>query len=231
MTDAQHQVVGELFATAVSESSTDVASTTGLVATDSGEENEESLDLQMEESAPTEEKGKSSLAVQDRQTQIDSWATGIMVNKKKLEDIPFGWLKEEVTKRLNELKPPTPQVDETAINAIVEKKLKMEMETRAFNDLKSQIEAMGLPAEELKEINEEWKDNKSEGMGDYKALTKAMRVVGVDPAKKQTEALRRNMTLPRMGSYAKTQDAVTDPFKLPENKRIEYFEKVRTGRA
>lgn len=224
MTDAQQQVSDELFATAELEGSTDVASTTESVATDLDEESAESLDLQTEESAPAEEKGESSKA-KERRDQIDSWATGIMVNKKKLEDIPFGWLKQEVQKRIGELTPP-PQVDETAINAIVERKLKMEMETRAFNDLKAQVEAMGLSRDEKLELAAEWKDNKSDGLGDYKALTKAMRVVGIDPARKQTENLRRSMTIPRMGSYGKTSEG-TDPMKLPENKRIEFYEKQR----
>ena len=230
MSDDKAQVDGEqLFDTEQSDDNTDVVSNTKEPEEAPGEENEDALDLSLEsDDAPKKEQGKSSVAEENRQKQIATWAARISSGERELSEIPHKWIRDAVSSKLTGAKPETAPAG-VDIEAIVERKLKMEMEAKAFTEFKTELEQSGLSKAEKVALQSEWQELISMGVPKYNALRKAAAIVGIDPDAKKTEHLRRNMTLPRSSRFA-IEDKVIDPLKLPEKKRMEYYEKIRTGR-
>ena len=152
-----------------------------------------------------------------------------------IDELPknLQWLKTPVLKELKMLEV-TPDL-EAKMEKIATKMLADKEDALDFARMKADLNDMDLSKDQRAELSEEFKDLQSAGLSKTKALLKAMKIVGVsvDSHDRETEELRRSMSIPRGGRSPQETDELDPEDKLKKHKkssdRVAYWEKIRKG--
>ena len=192
---------------------------------DSEQDGGKDLDLEVEE--PKKEAKPDRNA--NKQKQIDAWLGKLLNNEATIDELPenLKWMKTPLLKEMKALEV-APDVEH-----IVEKKLREKEEAMEFAHMKAKLNAMGLSKSEREELSSEFKDLAKAGLNKQQALSKAMKIVGVqfDSHDRDVEDLKRAMAVPK-GGVAPREVNTSDPetvlkkFKSSKD-RIEHWEKIR----
>lgn len=157
-------------------------------------------------------------AAEQRQKQIDHWVNEIAAGNKSIDDLPAdkAWLKPGINQGLGNLQK-QPEIDEIVDRRIAEKE--------ALNEFRAKqkiINAMSLTKEKRDILNEEFNENKSLGLADNVALTKAMKVAGISTNTEDQERsiLRQRMALPHQGTQNTNGDVTPKPEDPDFHKKV-----------
>lgn len=214
-----------LFDTEDSDASADGESNSSEQESDSDtEEIKETDELDLEE----DKNVNLSKSEKERQKQIDVWHRRVTSGEVELNDLPkdLKWLKPHILERLDAEKK-TPDIER-----LVEQKFAEKEDKAKFVSLKETLKHAKLTKAQQKDLQNEFKDLRKDGLQPSKALMKAMRIVGVE-LETAPDELRKAMKLPPSGGRVTDTPKVLDPnafSTVPEKERIKELERLRMDR-
>ena len=221
--DKTHGDGEQLFDTKPDDAATDAANDTeGTEESTDGEQEQDTLDL--------DDKSTASKAEEAKQNQINAWQRKLDEGKATNTDLPdnLSWLASHLTE---------PKAKESApdIDAIVERKIAEKADLQKFMEMKAGLSELNLTNAQKKELESEFKDLRSSGLKQTKALEKAMRLAGVDPSGQKMQQLKEKMSMPKESYYSvglageKVPSPGTEAFdKLNPDERVKALERIRT---
>jgi len=221
--DMTHGDGEQLFDTVDDDAATDAANDTDEAEeTSESEQEQDTLDLE----------STTSKAEEAKQKQINAWQRKLDEGKVNITDLPenLKWLAPHLTE-------PTAKKTDPDIDAIVERKIAEKEELHKFMQMKEGLSELNLTNAQKKELEAEFKDLRSSGLPQTKALEKAMKLAGVDPDGQKADKLKQRMSMPKESYYSvglsgeKVPAPGTDAFnKLSPEERVTVLERLRTNR-
>ena len=223
--DKTHEDGEQLFDTVDDDAATDAANDT-----DSTEESEASE--QEQDTLDLDDKSTASKAEEAKQKQINAWQSKLDEGKATITDLPANlrWLAPHLTE-------PTAKKPEADITRLVNEAIAEREELGKFMQMKAGLSELNLTNAQKKELEVEFKDLRSSGLTQSKALEKAMKLAGVDPDGRKMDALKAKMSMPKESYYSvgltgeKVPAPGSDAFKkLKPEERVKVLERLRTNR-
>jgi hypothetical protein len=180
-----------------------------------------SIELDGESKQDTAKPGKE---VQEAK-QVEAWTAKVLAGKASLDDLSgdLSWLKPKVESNLDKLSSSAPVLEK-----LVEKKFAEKEETQKFNTLRSQLNEVNTTKTQRQIIEAEFKDFKSAGLPQSKALEKAMKIAGVDPSSESAELFKSAARMPKASNY---QQSLPKSLKeMNSSDRVAEYEKMRKSK-
>ncbi len=203
------------------------------------ETSEPTADLPEISSTKSTEGIVTSSATKQREKQVEVWTDRVLKGEADIDNLPksLEWLKPLVTERINA------NDSDSKIEALVDKRLaersakdREQAQTKEFQSIRADLNALDLLPEEKAEVVTEYKSFMDEGLNPTSALRAAKKLI---EAKIKAEADMREIKRARMKVGSSNTKAVTnenvdisDPkfFKQGDSKsRVAYLEKMARG--
>jgi len=175
---------------------TDLHDDTDLQDTDTDLEDTNVTDEDASEDGTNTDQPKKT-AEQKKEEMKSAWIAKIRGEKATLDDIPdnLAWLKGDIKKELEA--PKKKEATDDEVDRRVQAALKKEREKEDFQLLVQDLEDSDVDEEQMAQLENEFKSLRAEGIGEYRALVLARRLVGLkDSASVIADRRRRGMLLP-----------------------------------
>jgi len=190
-------------------------------------EQQEETDLDFLEESKTEVPKKAEAREQTKEGQIKSALKKINAGEKSLSDYPK-YIQESLVDKIKAPSEP-PRFDE---GAIVDKAVKRLKQEQQFESLRSHVQSLSLSSEQAAMLKQEFKNLRQDGLDQAKALSMAIRLIGL--SEETIEAEKRGRQLGRMalsptGAPITMKNKNIDPMSLNDDDYIKWCNAQQSG--
>lgn len=158
----------------------------------------------------------------ERKKMINSWKLRVENGEVEAEDIPVGWIRDELTKTRK------PKED---LNETVRKAIQAEKETERYSEMRERLNELGLSEEKRRSLASEYQDLLDSGLSKAKALEKAVKIAGIrleSPDRFAARIPKPSTRKVEAGDEIKSKlEEGEFPSDVPMDKRVEHWEKLR----